>query len=267
MVYDNKPLPSISLNIDENGDLIVDDNGEFTLTINENGDLIISHPEYSDKLLNDLFTIDENGDLIVNYEFIMGYDSYWGNVWQEMWDSPILNVRTNYVHPATDLGFFKYTLYGYSFDKIQTEINNIYNNLHPAFCDESYLPLLARNVKLRVDPEWDMNYLRCKVLYYWFDHNLLENIENSLKSLGKAYSNDFPDFTVNRNKGYCFFGSTDDEDSEMIVSTDDEDSGMPINSIDDVTNEINISNIDSSLLTIFDTFLNMLNRNDLEVIS
>lgn len=265
MVYDYKPLPTISANINENGDLIIEDNGEFTFIIDENGDLIISHPVYSDALLNDLFNINEDGDLIVNYEVIMGNDSYWGNVWQDMWDTPILSVRTNYVHPATDTGFFKYTLYGYTFDKIQTEIDNIYKNLHPAFCDESYLPLLARNVRLKRNPDWTTDYFRCKVLYYWFDHNLLENIENSLNCLGKAYSEDFPEFTVNRNKGYCFIASTDDENSGMVLGTDDEDSGMPINSIDDIKNEINITNLDPRLLPIFDIFLSILNKDDIEV--
>ena len=114
----------------------------------------------------------------------MAYDgsSYNGDIICSNFDK-----KNNIMNPPSEMGWFFYKIYGYSFDDIDDLINQMIFDFSPLICDVSLLEAYGKDCRVDRDPSWSDDEFRAIICLNWYETILLAGMEyvfNNLRVVG-----------------------------------------------------------------------------------
>jgi len=111
------------------------------------------------------------------------YPFFYGDLLLDFFDQ-----ENNMINPPSDAGFYLYNLFGRAFDDAQEIINNMLLNLDPVTCKLPYLNIIAMELKLKRNPEWNDDKWRAAVISYYYNLETVAGIEFVLNLINDYYN-------------------------------------------------------------------------------
>jgi hypothetical protein len=133
----------------------------------------------------------ENKHVYVDSHLIEGTSLYYGDMLCDKFDQD-----NNMVNPPSNVGWYLYNLFGFSFDTIQLKLSNMLLNLCPITCELAYLDIIAQEFGLKRKDCWSDEKWRALIIHYYYNLETVKGIELVLNWIYEHNNRDNPEYLV-----------------------------------------------------------------------